>query len=204
MIEDRRIAQLQTIFARRSIRQYTDQPVPRPLIEQVLTAAVWAASSHNRQPWRFAVVTDAAIKQRLAEAMGAQLRRDLAADGVDEAVIARDAERSYARITGAPAVIMVCLTMRDMDTYADQRRSLLEQHMAVQSTAMAGMNLLLAAHDVGLGACWMCAPLFCSDVARAVLELPEDWQPQGLVTLGYPAEIREKTRRPLEESVLWR
>jgi nitroreductase len=50
----------------------------------------------------------------------------------------------------------------------------------------------------------MCAPLFCPDVVRAALELPDDWQPQGVITLGYPAQEREKSRQPLETSVLWR
>ena len=73
-----------------------------------------------------------------------------------------------------------------------------------QSAAMAGQNLLIAAHAEGLGACWMCAPLFCPDVVSDTLALPEDWQPQALITLGYPAESREKTRRALEECLLWR
>ncbi len=76
--------------------------------------------------------------------------------------------------------------------------------MAVQSTAMAGHNLLLAAHAAGLGACWLCAPLFCPDVVRDILELPADWQPQGLVTMGYAAQVRERTRQPLETKLLWR
>jgi nitroreductase len=94
--------------------------------------------------------------------------------------------------------------MADMDRYGDEQRNLNEYIMAAQSTAMAGQNLLLAAHEAGLGACWMCAPLFCPDVVRDVLNLPEDWQPQALIPLGYPAETREKTRHPLEASVLWR
>jgi len=69
---------------------------------------------------------------------------------------------------------------------------------------MAGQNLLLAAHVLGLGACWLCAPLFCPDVVRDTLALPPDWQPQGLITAGYPAETREKTRAPLETRVVFR
>jgi F420 biosynthesis protein FbiB-like protein len=196
---------MRALRERRSIRRYDpDRPVPDALIEYLLTAAVWAASAHNRQPWRFAVVRAADARMHLAEAMGAQLRRDLERDGVPEEAIAKDTGRSYARITGAPVVIVLCLTMRDMDRYPDSRRAELEYLMAVQSTAMAGMNLLLAAHDAGLGACWMCAPLFCPDVVRAALALPHDWQPQGMITLGYPAEHRDKTRHPLETSVLWR
>jgi hypothetical protein len=70
--------------------------------------------------------------------------------------------------------------------------------MAVQSTAMAVQNLLLAAHAEGLGACWMCAPLFCPEVVRSVLAFPAYWQPQGLITLGWPADGgRERQRRVL-------
>lgn len=195
---------LHTIMTRRSIRRYRPDSVPRKVIETVLTAATWAASAHNRQPWRFCVVENRATNEALARAMGEKLRRDLQADGVPEDGIAADTGRSYARITSAPVVIALCLSMSDMDIYPDERRADNEYVMAVQSTAMAGQNLLLAAHDAGLGACWMCAPLFCPDVVRTALNLPDDWQPQALITLGYPAETREKTRHPLEQSVLWR
>ncbi len=57
------------------------------------------------------------------------------------------------------------------------------------------------AHAEGLGACWVCAPLFAPEEVRAELALPLDWQPQGVVTLGYPAEEKEKTRASLEERV---
>jgi coenzyme F420-0:L-glutamate ligase / coenzyme F420-1:gamma-L-glutamate ligase len=194
---------LTPFFARRSIRRYQPQAVPQTLITQMLEAAVYAPSAHNRQPWRFFVLTDAARKEQLAANMGARLRRDLQADGVADDVIAADTGRSYARITGAAALIVVCLSMIDMDTYPDERRQHNEFLMAAQSTAMAGQNLLLAAHALGLGACWMCAPLFAPDVVRTTLALPDDWQPQGMVTLGYAAETKTKTRHALEKSVLW-
>lgn len=192
------------LLSRRSIRRYRPDPVPREMIETVLTAAIWSPSAHNRQPWRFAVVQSGEQKEALAKAMGARLRRDSAADGVPAAVIEADAARSYQRITAAPVVIALCLSMVDMDVYPDTKRAHNEYVMAVQSVAMAGQNLLLAVEEAGLGACWMCAPLFCPDVVRDTLRLPDDWQPQALLTMGYPAEVREKTRHPLEMSVLWR
>lgn len=192
------------IYNRRSLRRYRSDAVPRALVDELLRAAMWAPSAHNRQPWRFAVTDDPARRHALAAAMGDRLRRDLAADSVPADVIEADATRSYQRIVGAPVMVVLCLTMADMDTYPDADRAGHEWTMAVQSVAMAGQNLLLAAHDAGLGACWMCAPLFCPDVVRAAFNLPEDWQPQGLITLGYPAQSRERTRKPLEESVLWR
>jgi len=195
---------LEAIVNRRSIRRYRPDPVAHDLIESLLQAAIWAPSAHNRQPWRFAIVDSAERKEELARAMGARLRRDLEADHAPADLIEKDTARSYARMTNAPVIIVLCLSMVDMDRYGDEQRNLNEYVMAAQSTAMAGQNLLLAAHEAGLGACWMCAPLFCPDVVRDVLALPDDWQPQALITLGYPAETREKTRRPLETSVLWR
>lgn len=195
---------LDTLFARRSIRRYRPDPVPREMIESVLEAAIWSPSAHNRQPWRFAVVTSQHEKDTLARVMGERLRADLEADQAPQHIIETDVSRSYMRITSAPVVIVLCLSMLDMDSYVDKQRNHNEFMMAVQSVAMAGQNLLLAAHNVGLGACWMCAPLFCQELVRGVLNLPYDWQPQGLITLGFPAEEKYKTRKPLETSVIWR
>ena len=136
--------------------------------------------------------------------MAHQLRKDLEADGVSEAIITADTGRSTTRIIGASAAIVLCLTIADMDRYPDAKRGEAERIMAVQSVAMAGQNLLLAAHAAGLGACWMCAPLFCPNVVRDSLELPLDWEPQALITLGYPAQTRTRTRAALETRVLWR
>lgn len=189
--------------SRRSIRRYTDQPVERAVIEHILEIAHWSPSAHNRQPFRFAVITTPPMKEQLARAMGNRLRQDLAADNAPVELIEKDVARSYARITGAAVLICLCMTLRDMDTYPDEKRSWNEQVMAIQSTAMAGQNLLLAAHELGLGACWMCAPLFCPEVVQAALDLPSDWQPQALITLGYPAEERQRDRKPTEELTLW-
>lgn len=189
--------------SRRSIRRYLPDRVPSEMVEQLLTAASWAPSAHNRQPWRFVVISNSETKQQLATAMGQKLRVDLAADHVPAETIEQDATRSYQRITSAPLLILLCLTMADMDSYSDPTRQQYEWTMAVQSTAMAGQNLLLAAHALGLGACWMCAPLFSADVVRHTLHLPADWQPQALITIGYAAETRQKSREPLNGRVLY-
>src|SRR5687768_925031 len=112
---------MNNLMTRRSIRRYKPDPVPREVIENLLTAGIWAASAHNRQPWRFAVVESQAQKESLAVAMGARLRRDLQADGVAVAVIEADASRSYSRITSAPVLIALCLSLVDMDVYTDQK-----------------------------------------------------------------------------------
>ncbi len=190
--------------SRRSLRVYDDRPISKSLINQILKIATWSPSAHNRQPWRFAVVAEKNRQEALAQAMGDRLRSDLEADGVPDEVIEKDTKRSYERITGASVLICLCMSMIDMDVYPDKKRNDAERIMATQSVAMAGQNLLLAAHAADLGACWMCAPLFCPDVVQQVLELPTDWEPQALLTMGYPAQHRERTRELLETRVLWR
>ncbi len=197
--DERQELVLDTIRARRSIRRYLDTPVPRELIEKILDAARWAPSAHNRQPWRFAIIENSETKRALASAMGDKLRADLERDGAARDVIEKDTARSYQRITNAPVVIVVCVTMREMDSYADARRRHAEYLMATQSVAMATQNLLLAAHALGLGACWMCAPLFVPETVREVLKLENDWEPQVLITMGFGGETREKTRMSLED-----
>lgn len=191
------------IKSRRSIRRYTSQAIPSATLLRLLDTATWAPSAHNRQPWRFAVLTKEADKDRLARAMGARLRADRTADGDDPDDIERDVARSYARLTRAPVIIVICTSLIDMDRYPDRQRSRHEWTMATQSTAMAAQNLLLLAYAEGLGACWVCAPLFVSELVKEVLALPEDWEPQGLITLGYPAQERSKTREPVASRVVF-
>ena len=194
----------QTLFGRRSIRRYRPEPVPREIIERLLTAAIWAPSAHNRQPWRFAVVTQPERKERLAVAMARRWRRDLSREGWDEAAIRAKVQRSHARLTQPPVLVVGCLTMTDMDDFDDPRLAEAERTMAVQSLSLALGNLMLAAHHEGLGSCWVCAPLFAQDEAQAALGLPDDWEPQALITLGWPDESRVSSRKPLEEVVVWK
>jgi F420 biosynthesis protein FbiB-like protein len=192
------------IRGRRSIRRYIDRPISTEVLTRLVEAAHWAPSAHNRQPWRFCVVTSAEAKQRLAQVMGEQWQADLYADGADPDFIARRVAISRARMTGAAALVVASLTLVDMDRYPDPARAQAEWTMATQSVALACQNLLLAAEAHGLGACWMCAPLFVPEVVCAVLELPADWEPQALITLGYPAETKHKTREPLATRLIWR
>lgn len=187
---------------RQTVRRFMPDPVPAAMIERLVVAATRAPSAHNRQPWRFCLVYDEKEKSALAEAMAQRLRADREGDGDDAASIDRDVKRSYDRIAGAPVVITVCMTLEDMDRYPDERRARAEWMMAVQSTAMAGENLLLAAHAEGLGACWICAPLFCPDEVRQILTLPQEWIPQGIVLVGYAAEAGKfRERKPISSVV---
>ena len=185
---------------RRSIRRFKPDPVPGSVIQNILTTATFAPSAHNRQPWRFVVVTDPSVKQYLADAMALDFERDLLRDGLPPEKIQSQITRSKDRITSAPVAILLCLDMSEMDVYPDEKRQHAERTMAVQSVAAAGLQLLLAAHAEGLGGVWACWPLFAQSTIQNTLKLPETWEPQAMYFIGYPIDIPEaRERKPLQE-----
>jgi len=121
--------------------------------------------------------------------MALEFQRELAADNLSADEINNRVARSRERILSAPAVVILCVDMSDMDTYPDRRRKKAEYVMATQSAANAGMQLLLAAHAEGLGGVWVCSPLFAQETVQKVLSLPKTWEPQAMFFLGYPAKI---------------
>jgi coenzyme F420-0:L-glutamate ligase / coenzyme F420-1:gamma-L-glutamate ligase len=170
---------------RRSIRRFKSDPVPESVIKNILATATFAPSAHNRQPWRFAVITTPPVKQNLADAMATDFERDLRLDGIPLERIQIQIKRSKDRILSAPAAILLCLDMSEMDTYPDENRSEAERTMAVQSVAAAGLQLLLAVHAEGLGGVWACWPLFAQETIRGTLNLPGTWEPQAMFFIGY-------------------
>lgn len=188
---------------RRSVRRFKSDRVPDSVIQTILATATFAPSAHNRQPWRFVIVEDSSTRKRLAEAMAVDFQRDLESDNVPPEKIQAQVTRSKERITSAPVAILLCLDMTEMDSYPDKRRTKAEFRMTVQSVAAAGMQLLLAAHAEGLGGVWACWPLFAQETIQKTLNLPESWEPQGMVFLGFPAVVPEaRERKSLEEVML--
>jgi coenzyme F420-0:L-glutamate ligase/coenzyme F420-1:gamma-L-glutamate ligase len=180
---------------RRSVRRFKPDRVPDSVIQNILSTGAYAPSAHNRQPWRFVVITDLAAKTQLAQAMAQDFERDLLQDRVPPEKIQVQIKRSKDRIISAPVTIVLCLDMSEMDSYPDQKRQTAERMMAIQSVAAAGLQLLLAAHAEGLGAVWACWPLFVQETIKKALNLSESWEPQGMVFMGYPngnPEVRER------------
>jgi F420 biosynthesis protein FbiB-like protein len=193
------------VRGRRSIRRFRPDDVPRALVLELLEASCQAPSAHNRQPWRFVALERGEARRALIAALSARFRTDLEADGITPDEVSRRLTRSQERLASAPWLIVLCLSTREMDVYPDAERSRAERAMAVQSCALAGGHLLLAAHASGLGACWMCAPLFAPEVVRQTLALPDDWEPQAAILLGLPAEEpAPRPRRAAQENTLWR
>lgn len=183
---------------RRSVRRHQQGRIPNDVVERILTTATYAPSAHNRQPWRFAVVSAEATKSALADGMAVEYRRDLVDAGMPDLDVQALTDKSRMRIQSAPLAIVLCMDSSDMDVYPDARRAEAERTMALQSAANAGLTLLLAAHAEGLGAVWNCSPLFAPVAVRTALGLPQTWEPQALFLIGRPAESPEPgPRKPL-------
>ncbi len=169
--------------SRRSIRKFNGQRIPAEVLREILETAAFAPSAHGLQPWRFVLVESESARRSLALALTDKMQADMRRESAPEAEIRSRAERSLRRIAEAPHILLLC---RDSETVRSQSPQ--EDLMGVQSVAMAGLQLMLAAHARGLGSNWICWPLYAQSETIHALNLPETWQPQGMVFLGYPAE----------------
>ena len=199
--------------SRRSIRRFRPEPLPRELIERVLEAAVTAPSASNKQPWRFLVVTDAKTKHDLADAVRT------AVDRVAPHVVPmfEQSFRTYSDyficFEDAPVVIVpifkqlaLLSNMVDDTIDAQDRQSIehMEHTSSIVSTSLAVQNLLLMAHELGLGATVMTGPMVALESVLEIIGIPEGWEVVALVPLGFPAEEPSPTeRKPVDRVVRW-
>jgi coenzyme F420-0:L-glutamate ligase/coenzyme F420-1:gamma-L-glutamate ligase len=177
---------IETIQKRRSIRNFLAHEVPSELVLECLAAAGWAPSAHNSQPWRFIVICDSTLKQKLACAMAEDWASDLTRDGL---TVDEDKRRERAdRFAKAPVLILACLTMEGLREFPDAERQGYERDLALQSLGAGIQNLLLAATAAKLASCWFCAPGFCKETVRIILNIPAEVEPHAFVILGYTGE----------------
>ena len=194
----------EVVFQRRSIRKFSATDVSDESVEYLIRTALAAPSAHNAQPERFVLLKRGKKRTALVNEMSQLYKKDLLLDGLSQEEIIKRVQKSKRILLEAPLLIIACLTMEDMWNYPDQKRRRAEYLMAVQSTAAAIQNLLLAAHAKGMGACWMCAPLFCQDAVKAKLSLPENLEPQAFIVIGYPNEMPERPERKQPKDVILR
>ena len=185
---------------RRSIRKYSARKVSRKILNEILEAARWAPSAHNSQPWRFTILNKTEEKKVLAEDMAKAWITDLVKSQIPLEHAMESAKLSTERFTRAPTLIIVGVTRTDIPKHISASGNRVERDLAIQSLGAAIQNMLLVAHSLGLGACWFCAPAFCKTEVRKALHLPDEFEPQALITFGYAAEKPEAPRRkPLSE-----
>ncbi len=151
---------LEAIRLRRSVRKYSELPVEWDKIGTVVDAARVAPSAGNLQSWRFIVVESHPKRKALAEACMKQFWME-----------------------EAPVHILIVMIEKKIREFYGKRGV---EFYSVQEAAMAAQNMMLAAHAIGLGSCFVSA--FDRERVIDIFNLPADIEPMGIVTLGYPAE----------------
>lgn len=161
------------ILGRRSIRRFEDRPIPVGDIETLMEALRWAPSAGNLQARRFFFILKKELRTALAGASYAQMF-----------------------IAAAPLVVVACADMERIDQYGERGRTL----YAVQDVAVAIENMMLEAHELGLGSCWVGA--FDDNTVSEILDLPEWVVPMAIVPVGYPAHLPSAPKRLKKEEMI--
>lgn len=159
---------------RRAVREYTDAPMERPVIERLICAAILAPSAMNLQPWAFAVLLGRERIDRLADRIKDWLLKNFSETAFEPSIRGMIEQPAYSLLHHAPAVVMVLAKSHESQ--------------ALEDCCLAAENFMLAARDQGIGTCWV-------GFARPWLNLPEIKQELGLaenyhvvapLALGYP------------------
>jgi flavin reductase (DIM6/NTAB) family NADH-FMN oxidoreductase RutF/nitroreductase len=167
---------LEVIHNRKSVRNFTAQPVSKQQIETLLRAGMAAPTAANRQPWVFYVVT----ARKTLDALSEQL--------------------PYAKmLTQVQAAIVVCGDMEKAGTLKDEG-------YWVQDCAAATENILLAAESMGLGAVWTASYPYDdrTKVVIKELNLPENHIPLNVIPIGYPTGEDAPKNKWNPENIIWK
>jgi nitroreductase len=183
----------ETILSRRTIFQFKQEPVPKEVIEKMLSFGIWAPNHHITEPWRFTVIgeqTKLILAQRYRE-----IQMEKVAAYVDAENQAKIGEAGFKKFMSKPNILAVsCLQEGD-----EQRRR--EDYAA---TCCAMQNIQLAAWEMGVGMQWSTGPITMERSTYKLLGIdPEKEYIIGFYYVGYPAEVPKPKRKPLGEVLRW-
>ena len=181
-----RFGSADVLAARRTVRDFTAEPVNPAAVLRAIAAAVTAPAPHHSTPWRFVVLESAQAQALLLDDMLAAWIADLRGDGFTKDQIVRRVRRGEP-LRRAPLLIVPCLHAEAAHRYPDDRRNAAEREMFLVAMGAAVQNLLVALAVEGLGSCWVSSTMFCRPVVTKTLDLPPGWQPMGAVGVGHPA-----------------
>jgi len=162
------------IYMRRSVREFTDEPVDEETLRRLIDAAIQAPSAVNEQPWSFSVVRNKALLARISKAAKAHLLSAPPAAVPSHRIQELVSDPDFDILYDAPALIVIS--------------SVRTGQWAVENCSLAAENLMLAACAAGLGTCWIgFAQIWLGTVdGRAAIRLPPGYLPVAPIVVGHP------------------
>lgn len=199
----RRQAQL----LRRSVRQFSAEPVDPTLIEEAVGEALTAPAPHHTRPVRFVWLRDMQRRTALLDRMKDRWRADLTGDGHPGDAVERRVGRGQI-LYDATEVIIPFMVPEGAHAYPDAARTAAERTMFTVAAGAAVQALLVALAVREVGSCWIGSTIFAADLVRSELELPQDWEPLGAIAIGYaadsPGPARPRDLAPLANRLVHR
>lgn len=189
--------------SRRSYKsEFIDKEISIKLIEDCIDVARWAPSAHNGQFWRYIIIEKGKIRESLIKKMNSKLKEDLIQEGKSDNYIFKKINKTRNQFLNSPYLILLCMDSHDLKTNSDSARDFNEYIMGVQSISASATYLLLAFENLGVSACWYCAPLFAKQIIKDVLKLPSSFVPMAFFTVGYSTKTTQKPyRKELKEII---
>jgi coenzyme F420-0:L-glutamate ligase / coenzyme F420-1:gamma-L-glutamate ligase len=177
----------QAQLLRRSVRQFSTEPVSPEIIEAAVGEALTAPAPHHTRPVRFVWLAEMGTRTRLLDRMKDRWRSDLIGDGKPRDAVERRVSRGQI-LYDAPELVIPFLVPDGAHSYPDGARTTAEHTMFTVAVGAAVQALLVALAVRGVGSCWIGSTIFAADLVRAELGLPDEWEPLGAIAIGYPAQ----------------
>ena len=182
----------EALYQRRSVRQYTNEVLSRETIEELLDAAVQAPSATNSQPWSFAVLRGAEALEKYSTAAREFLLPHISDDHPLSKYKSALANPKFNIFYGAGTLVLIFAKPGNIHAFGD--------------CCLAAQNLMLAAHEKGLGSCWIgFAHAYLDQAAeKARLGIPADYELVAPIILGHPAQKSPAIPKKPAEIILWK